>query len=73
MDPIIRLDLQIRLESAKFSIDMALVEADHLRVDGKLHSTEDELIRKIRHAAVLLQQCIRTLEASNDSEGEAGP
>ena len=73
VDPVIRIDLLIRLESARHHLDMAVLEADQLRVDGKMHSTEDELVRKIRHAAVLLLQCCRTLEASNDSEGEAGP
>lgn len=56
MDPVIKLDIQIRLQTALHSIDMAMLELD------KLIDADRNVVLALAQASTLVAQSMVTLE-----------
>lgn len=67
MDPVIKLDIQIRLQTALHSIDMAMLELD------KLIDADRNVVLALAQASTLVAQSMVTLEKiTNGNQDRTG-
>lgn len=66
MDETVRLDLQIRLETALHSLNMAALELEQLDASPTKSAREMALVQRVLQSRALVSQCLQTLATPDE-------